>query len=109
MCIRDSNNVAKLNGKVLHKNVSGISVDGHIPHIRVNGQISIGNIPHRNEASNRMQDDIAAQAEEYESSKTIPIYNYSCDILSRPFTWKEFMKLNEDQEPLMPSGQSVSY
>lgn len=43
-----------------------------------------------------------------EDEKKIPVFNYSCDLLEKPFTWKEFMKLNEIQEPKMPSLLSVS-
>nr|ANN23959.1 fatty acyl-CoA reductase I [Phenacoccus solenopsis] len=42
-----------------------------------------------------------------DKSKDIPVYNYSCDLLKKPLSWKEFMHMNEMQEPKMPSSMSV--
>jgi hypothetical protein len=94
----DNNNAVKLNGKLPRD--EEIKALNDIPRDRTNGQVSNGNVPRGNGLCNNACD------EEFHTEK-IPVFNYSCDILKRPFTWKEFMKLNEDQEPLMPSSQSV--
>lgn len=42
-----------------------------------------------------------------ETTKKIPVYNFTCDLMDKPFTWKDFMKNNEIHEPQMPSSVSV--
>ena len=87
--------------------LNGIRDNSDIPRDRINDQILNGNLPKMNGRSNSaLAHDVLAD-EEYDLKK-IPVFNYSCDLLRRPLTWKEFMKMNEDQEPVMPSSQSVS-
>ncbi|KAK7600949.1 hypothetical protein V9T40_008390 [Parthenolecanium corni] len=42
-----------------------------------------------------------------ETTKKIPVYNFTCDLMDKPFTWKDFMKNNEIHEPQMPSSVSI--
>ena len=42
-----------------------------------------------------------------EVAQTIPIYNYSVDLMDKPFTWSQFMTLNEKMEPEVAITQSV--
>ncbi|XP_065219109.1 fatty acyl-CoA reductase wat-like isoform X2 [Planococcus citri] len=63
-----------------------------------------GEIIHANGGNGFNEDSLKSKVDD---SKNIPIYNYSCDLLEKPFSWKEFCQSNEKHEPKMPSSLSI--
>lgn len=94
------------NGCLPAEKTNGITpngnLNGSIPNGNLNGNLPNGNTMHIDAVT------VNNTKINLEETKKIPVYNFSCDLLKKPFTWKEFMELNEAQEPKMPSSVSVS-
>lgn len=93
-----TNGILPVNGKINGKIVPDINLNENIPNENMNGittrpdkQISHANLMPGGDSA----------------EKKIPIYNYSCDLMEKPFTWSQFMKMNEYVEPEVASAASI--
>ncbi len=114
ICFRNNREEISLsNGHANNGDIPAKTSDLHMPNgtatketlQKANRTLSNGNITNGNLPKHILTNGTCTKSE---NSKNIEIYNYSCDLMKKPFTWNEFMKMNEKQEPLMPSLMSVS-
>lgn len=100
--------------------ISNLSCNGNFSHDTINksnitnGIISNENLLHKTALQKNLRNEILSNKmvindnlSRQEMTKNISIYNFTCDLMKNPFTWDEFLLLNEKQEPVMPSSLSV--
>lgn len=113
------------NGKTANQNITNGSLqNGCLSKTISNGNVTNGCLPNENIYDSHFKlvnDNITNQSHankttiqnginrsiSVEPMKKIPVYNFTCDLMEKPFTWIDFVKNNEIHEPDLPSSVSV--